>query len=210
MDIRQWLQETLESPSQELLPARTLDHDIRDWPDALPLALVDAIRRGRSSTGSPLKAAFPAPQAEQTFYKRLRTSSSEGDSSSICISSEGIPSNLVSSSAHHTYAKRPRYKTKADKYDFKERAKGREKRQKRDGKKGKGDRPARKPRKKQRYAHLTGLVHAFHAKNVPKERLTVSFGYSLLLLKPLFKNDRPLSWIQPNLASTFKGALQVP
>lgn len=183
MDICRWLQETPEPNIQTLSPARGLEYEIQHQP-----VVAHGNRRDRFSAGSPLKIAFPERHAHHNHQKHARTPSSKCDTSPAYSSSSGSASDsTTSSSGQRAYRKRPRHRTKADKYESKVNTKEHGQRRKRDGKREHLGRSKRKSRKKNNDAHATGIVHSFHARNVLKERLTVSYANSVLTLRKVLR-----------------------
>jgi hypothetical protein len=165
MNIDQWIEglEHANPPSESPLSV--------DQPHALR-------KRGRGSRKSSLLEPFPSGE-RRDINDELPIisvgSSSSGTSNATSISTSSFSSSSSSSSSNNKYQKRPRHHTKADKYHLKSKSKAKpEKRKQKKEEKEKEKRPKHNSRKKHKSKPVTGLVQTFQAKNVPKDRLTVS------------------------------------
>jgi hypothetical protein len=166
MDIRRWLEDT-ELPEQPPSPPEPLRLQAFSQPNKVETAPEDRPRRRkRSVTDSSLLDSCPRHKRalaaeEQSASDRCGASDRDADASS----SGSSPSSQL-------YARKPRRKTRPERYepakDVKERGtqvyrhrKGESKKARRKTRRRKGDRPDH------------GVVQSFQAKNVPRDRLTV-------------------------------------
>lgn len=172
MDIRKWLAE-IEIPvlseqsglERFLLPRRL---------DTVPEAR--RARKRSSSDSSMLKATFPQPRSKGiSVDKRDRYSSPsvvEGNHSDI--SHSGSSKSTICSAVSQRYARKPRRKTRADKYVVGvRRAKAHDEDQRSSRKRASRKSKRKSQRKKDEKTH-TGIGQEFEARNVSKHRLTVS------------------------------------
>jgi hypothetical protein len=171
MDIRKWLAETANPISSEqpevdrfLLPRQ---------PDTVP----DARRRRKrsSSDSSLLKAASPQPRHKGVTAKKLDRCEvpsvvNEGYSD-ITLSTSG--GSTGSSAASQRYARKPRRKTRADKYDVGSKRANAQDEGQRPSRKSESRKSKRKSRRRKDEKTHNGIGQEFQARNVSKERLTV-------------------------------------
>lgn len=171
MDIRKWLAET-EVPVSSELP---------EWDRFLlprqPGTVPDARRRRKhsSSDSSLSKVASPQPRRKGDTAKKLDgceipdVVNERPSDTSHSISGRSTSSSYAS----QRYARKPRRKTREDKYDVgsgrgKERDSGRRASRKSESKKSK-----RKSRRRKDGKTHNGIGQEFQAKNVSRDRLTV-------------------------------------
>ena len=163
MNINQWI-ESLEQavpPNESPLPT--------DQPHA-------PLKRGRGSRTSSLLEPLTNRKKRGTKEKQSvvsADSSSSVSSDATSTSTSSRPSTLPSSSSSKRYRRRPRHHTKEDKYHSKSISKPQQKRREKK-KKEKEERAKHSRRNKHKSKAVTGVVQTFKAKNVPKDRLTVS------------------------------------
>jgi hypothetical protein len=143
MDIRRWLDETVlpEQPI-EVPPAPTSTKK----PDRVPKKK----RRRSSSDSSFLEAASRRKKTPPVRFEVAETASEASHTS-----------RSGSSSSDQPYARKPRRKTRPERYDPTS-----------EHRKGESSKKKRKTRRKKVDKKGSGRVQSFHAKNVPKDRLT--------------------------------------
>ncbi|KAI4808962.1 hypothetical protein E4T44_11013, partial [Aureobasidium sp. EXF-8845] len=169
MDIDQWI----ESLEQANPPAK---HPFSvDQPHATR-------KRRRGSGTSSLLEPFVNRERRDIKDRQpvVSVSSSNSDPSDATSASTSSASSEPSiSSSSEKYQRRPRHRTKADKYHLnpKSKSQSRKKKKKKEAKEKKSKHASRKKRKSKA---VTGLVQSFQAKNVPKDRLTNLFGLPML------------------------------
>jgi hypothetical protein len=166
MNINQWI----ESLEQAVPPNESPLHT--DQPHA-------PLKRGRGSRTSSFLEPFTNQKKRGTKDKQSIVyvdSSSSDTSDATSISTSSHPTSQPSSSSSRRYRRRPRYHTKADKYHSKTESKSQQKREKKKKKKKKKEEKEKghSRRNKRKSKAVTGVVQTFKAKNVPKDRLTVS------------------------------------
>lgn len=178
MNINQWI-ESLEQavpPNESPLPT--------DKPHA-------PLKRERGSRTSSLLEPLANRKRRGTKDKQPVVSvdsSSSVSSDATSTSTSSRPSSQPSSSSSKRYRRRPRYHTKEDKYHSKSSSKPQQKRRekkkkkKKEKEKEKDKRAKHSRRNKHKSKEVTGVVQTFKAKNVPKDRLTVSCVLCLLLM----------------------------
>ncbi|KAF3046458.1 hypothetical protein E8E12_009641 [Didymella heteroderae] len=172
MDIRKWLAET-ENPASSEQPE--LDRFL--LPPSQHHTVPDARRRRKrsSSDSSLLEAASPQLWRKGTTAKKLERCEvpsvvNEGHSD-ISHSASGRPTG--SSAASQRYARKPRHKTRADKYDI---VSGKAKDQyegQRPSRKSESRKSKRRSRRKKNESTHNGIGQDFQAGNVSKDRLTL-------------------------------------
>ncbi|KAK5150484.1 hypothetical protein LTR04_006798 [Oleoguttula sp. CCFEE 6159] len=189
MDIDQWLKnaniaETPTVPQQLGFPTFLHDkHEVTDQPRSHRLK-----RKRASSDSSLLAPGFLQKPAEKDDVPARDGNMSDYDSSSSC-SSSAEDSASQPEPPPKTYERRARHKTRPDLYEPKSGHKNRregERTQKK--KRRKKDSKGKQHKSKRKESRSAGLVQSFHAKNVPKDRLTMKF-----LQKPKDHQDE-----QPN------------
>jgi hypothetical protein len=161
MDINQWI-ESLEQANPPGNPPLSVDQ-----PPATR-------KRRRGSGTSSLLEPFVNRERRDIKDRQpvVSVSSSKVDSSDATSASTSSASSAPSiSSSSEKYQRRPRHRTKADKYHLKSKSKTKSKKKKKNEKMKK--KPKHASRKKHKSKAVTGLVQTFQAKNVPKDRLTV-------------------------------------
>lgn len=175
MDIQRWLNET-ELPEQPPSPAKR-----RDPAPRLPVKEFDQAplgnRRRKPSTSDSSLLESP-PQIKKAQPLAPQKGSDEGADESACSDASRSSTSSESSTSSDPYARRPRRKTRIERYEpaskhIKER--GTHSRRHRKGE------PSRTKRKRKRKVDNVGIgtVQGFQAKNVSKDRLTVSSGTHL-------------------------------
>jgi hypothetical protein len=180
MDINQWLQNTAEAAERPTLPDQlgfpAFLHP-KDRPVGEPSAKRHGKRRVHSADSSILELEELAAKP-LTWSKRPEQVPHDVDRSSSPDATNGWPTSEAVSGSYDSdrYRRKPRRKTRPGRYDakpVKRASKGPEKRkQKRSSKDPKDSKPFKK-RKKEKAGGLTAVVNEFHAKNVPRQRLTV-------------------------------------
>jgi hypothetical protein len=173
MNISQWIDDLEQANQPSESPAfinqhrATRKHGQGSGKGSLLEPFVDRVRHTRR-THPP-----ESPRASNSATSSVTRPSSSSPSSSS--------SSTPSSSSSKRYQRKPRHHTKADKYHpkRKRRSHSKEKAKKQSKKKEKN---AKRPhRRKHNSEVITGVVQSFHAKDVPKNRLTV---ISVLLVIP--------------------------
>lgn len=174
MDIRKWLDET-ELPAQELAPS---------LPDQLGLAPCLRPKEGaerprkkrkhlRSTSDSSLLDSHPQRRSPSPRLKRKASATSLLEDGSRSDGSSGSSRSTRRSTSSEPYARRPRRKTRPERYEpmLKE-DKGHASRK--DQRKRDKTRSSRRRSKHRSWDRPdTGPGRSFHAKNVPTNRLTV-------------------------------------
>lgn len=195
MNINQWIDDLgqanplSESPAYTNQPRTTHKHGRGSGASSLLEPFVDRIRH----TDQTQLAESPCAPSSATSHVTHTSSSS----------SSSTPSSFSSKK----YQRRPRHHTKADKYHPKldQRLQAKEKKKK-GGKKNK-KKVKRSHRKKHKSEAITGLVQSFHAKHVPRDRLTV-ISTMIAIFKPVAKDRHHSSILAPKLDCTQKVAHQ--
>jgi hypothetical protein len=162
MDINQWI-ESLEQANPPGKPPLSVDQ-----PHATR-------KRRRGSRTSSLLEPFSNHERRDIKDRQpvVSVGSSNSDSSDATSASTSSASSAPSiSSSSGKYQRRPRHRTKADKYHLKSISKS-QPRKKKKKEKEKEKKPKHASRKKRKSKAVTGLVQTFQARNVPKGRLTV-------------------------------------
>lgn len=173
MDIRKWLQETV-LPEQPVSPTRLEQSgpDAPPHPTAPERDLRAGRRRKRSTSDSSLLRTRTI-RREPSLVERRAAIVDSGDDSAYSDAHHPPVHSSESSSSSQQYARKPRRKTRPERYEPTSKgAKGRgtqvnrhrkdeSKKKKHSSRRKKADKPG------------AGLVQSFHAKNVPKDRLTV-------------------------------------
>lgn len=170
MDIRKWLAETEDPVSSEQ------PEDGRFLLTRQPDTVLDARRRRKrsSSDSSLLKAASPQPRRKGNTARKLdRCEIPDVINEGLSDTSHSTSGRSTSSHASQRYARKPRRKTRADKYDVepkrgKERDAGQRPSRKSESKKSK-----RKFRRRKDEKTHNGIGQEFQAKNISRDRLTV-------------------------------------
>ncbi|KAF2869443.1 hypothetical protein BDV95DRAFT_100711 [Massariosphaeria phaeospora] len=170
MDIRRWLDETVLPQQPPSPPEQRSLAPIprREEPKQAPK---QKSRRKRSTSDSSLLDAHPRRRkASPVEHKSDIEESADEDACSDASKSSSRSSG--SSTSSQPYARRPRRKTRPERYeptskDIKERGTHLPRRGKGESKKTK-----RKSRRKKAEKPGAGMVQSFHAKNVPRDRLT--------------------------------------
>ena len=166
MDIRKWLAETenpisSEQPEVDRFP-------LPRQPDTAP----DASRRRKrsSSDSSLLKPASPQPRRKGVTAKKLDRCEVPDLVNISCSTSGG---STGSSAASQRYARKPRRKTRADKYNVgSKNAKAQDEGQ-RPSRRSESRKSKRKSRRRKDEKTHHGIGQEFQARKVSKERLTV-------------------------------------
>lgn len=171
MDINQWIQ-SLEQANPPGKPPLSVDQP-------------HATRKRRRGSGTSFLLE-PFVNRERRDIKAgqpvVSVSSSSSDPSDATSASTSSASSAPSiSSSSEKYQRRPRHRTKADKYHLKSKSKS-QSRKKKKRKKEKEKKPKHASRKKRKSKAVTGLVQTFQAKNVHKDRLTVCSRLQRLLV----------------------------
>lgn len=180
MDIRKWLAET-ENPISSEHPISSEQPEIgRFLLPRQPDAVLNARRRRKrsSSDSSLLKAASPQPRRKGVTAKKLDCwedpDVTDDDHNDTSHSTSG---GSTCSAASQRYARKPRRKTRADKYDVRsKKAKAQDEGQ-RASRKSESRKSKRKSRRKKDEKTHNGIGQEFQARNVSKERLTVRTAY---------------------------------
>lgn len=183
MDISKWLAET-ESP----VPFKRLDAEQFPRPD--PLAEAQR-KRQRSSSDSSLVTLCP-PQPQPRGISAIERNRDDVQDDVDSIRSDTPPSiksdSTDSSRASNTfYSRRRRHKTRPDKYEIRSKA-----RKQGDSRDARRRNEPRKPKRK--YKRIAdgktdnGVGREFRARNVSKDRLTVSVSYMLQTASMLIAN----------------------
>lgn len=184
--IRKWLNETV-------LPAQPPSPELADQIDPPPVLSPPPAatspkqrwrkRRGTSSDSSLIQARTarvpPSPI-------RRRAGSVDGVDEDVCSDTYQPPghssgSSRSSSSSSHQYARRPRRRTRLERYEPGSKAAKERGKKKNRHSKGESTKTRHKSRRKKRQNPGAGLVQSFHAKNVSQARLTVGFPVDISL-----------------------------
>lgn len=177
MDIDKWLEGTVETAERTRLPDQ-LGFPAFLYPNGKPVLERSMRRHGKrmrhsadSSILTPDKpdAAPPRrePDSAQQLFKLLPS----------CQDSTRAPSSAHAADSDEDsgqYRRQPRRKTRPERYEAKtakEPAKDQDRRKRKRGKQDKDAKPSRTRRKGR--SGVADVVHTFHARNVPRERLTV-------------------------------------
>ena len=178
MDINKWLESTILPQQESSLPEKLglppFLHPKENY-KAL-LASTDKQPRKRRHTTSD-SSFLETRQHYQTspIEHEVEIDNKPNDKLPTNASSSSDRSSSVSDTSDHPYGRKPRHKTRPDIYEpksdqVKERGMQKHRRGKGESKKTKG-----KSRRKKTEKLGIGLVQSFHAKNVPKDRLTVRY-----------------------------------
>jgi len=183
MDIYQWLDDTTKAAQEQ-----TLHGD-----NPAPCQPHSTAKRRRPSSDDSLVGPLITSQADasvrRTSGKRqqhapsISSQSLSGSASNCSSSALSTSSSSCSQAPEEIYVRRPRHKTKPDKYDVVSHKQGKaERKVKKHGKddtrkrKRKTEKEKKQKRKKTHDAKgpIRGLVQAFQARNISKDRITVS------------------------------------
>lgn len=172
MNISQWIKSVEQAVPLNESPLST------DQPHTL-------LKRGRGSRTSSLLEPFTNQEKRGKKGKQpaIYIDSSSSDTSDATSGSTSSRStSQPSSSSSNRYRRRPRHHTKADKYNSSSRSKPQQKRREKKKKIERQKRTKHSRRNKHKSKEATGVVQTFKAKNVPKDRLTVSSTLCLLFM----------------------------
>lgn len=172
MDIRKWLAATENSVLSEQPKA---EHCLLSrQPDTVP----DARQRRKrgSSDSSLLKAHSPRLRRKSVSVdERDRFGVPDAiDESHSDASRPGSTESAASSVVSQRYARKPRRKTRADKYDIGSKRTKKRSDDQRPSRKSESRKSKRKSRRQKGNKTHNGIGHDFQASNVSKDRLTVS------------------------------------
>ncbi|KAF2806073.1 uncharacterized protein BDZ99DRAFT_103572 [Mytilinidion resinicola] len=182
MDVRKWLQEVVLPEKPPSLPDRLglpqFLHPKRDRQNPSDQAGASASAHKHRQKDKPVASDSSILQARQ-HHKRKDASEHEepviagANRASSPAEHRSDRSSSVSHASDHRYQRKPRHKTRPDLYEPKqdasnERGSRRHRRGQDESRKGK-----RKSRRKKTDNPGAGLVHSFHANNVPRDRLTL-------------------------------------
>lgn len=161
MNINQWIEDLNQADPPNESPAL---FDQRGGQDGRPVRK----RRRGSGRSSPLQP-FAEP-SQPTEKHAVSVYDLDSDASSA---TETNSSSSVTSSSSVRYWRRPRHRTKAEKYlpKLKSTPQPREKQKKRHRRKQR--RRKSKKHEQNKSEKITGIVQSFHAKNISNKRLTV-------------------------------------
>lgn len=169
MDIQRWLDQTV-------LPERPASPPVVriEAPIALPKKPEQAHkkkRRRRHSTSDSSLLEVPPPRKKTPPITREADIDQSADDSAYSDASH--PTSRSGSSTSSLYARKPRRKTRPERYEptLKD-VKGRGRHIHRH-RKGESKKTQRKPRRRKVDKPGSGIVQSFYAKNVPRDRLTV-------------------------------------
>ncbi|KAF2261887.1 hypothetical protein CC78DRAFT_339478 [Lojkania enalia] len=172
MDIRKWLDETVLPerppglPEQLGLPAFLCPKEVEEPPR-------EKRRPKRSASDSSMLEACPARIKTPRIEHGVDIDDSTSSDSACSNASQHTTRSSGSSSSSQQYARRPRRKTRRERYepaakDVKARGTLVYRHRKRESRKTK-----RKSRRSKTDKPGIGLVQSFHAKNIPRDRLTL-------------------------------------
>ena len=169
MDINQWLENT-SAPEEKSLAARLGIPSFLQPVNPEPHSPRYKRKRQRASRDSSL-LEDPVPQQRYMSRAQSRVSQDILDSDDQPQSSDhSTASSASAATSAELYRRRSRKKTKVDKYHPKS---GKPKKRRQEISNGRNQtKTGRKVRRKEKSG--VGFVHTFHAKNVAKDRLTVS------------------------------------
>ncbi|TKA64885.1 hypothetical protein B0A49_05161 [Cryomyces minteri] len=183
MDINQWLNntniaETPTLPQQLGFPTFLHDkHEVTDQPRSHRLK-----RKRASSDSSLLAPGFLQKPAEKDDVPAHDGNMSDHDPSSSCSSSTEDSASQPEPPPK-TYERRARHKTRPELYEAKSGHKNRREGERTQKTKRKKDSKGKRHKSKRKESRSAGLVQSFHAKNVPKDRLTLTPAAGLGLFK---------------------------
>ncbi|KAF2281299.1 uncharacterized protein EI97DRAFT_25754 [Westerdykella ornata] len=176
MDIRKWLNDIVlpeQPPSPGLphqdTPAPLLESHV---PETRPK---QGRRRKRSTTDSSfLEARTVPPKPKSPPPIRKEADTDESRDTSTCSDAHQPPNaSSDSSSSSQRYARRPRRKTRPERYEPKSKHVKEQGAHASRHRNGESKQKKRKSRRKKSERPGMGLVQSFHAKNVPQDRLTL-------------------------------------
>jgi hypothetical protein len=166
MDIRNWLRETVQPKPvfrQDFEPFRSKHID-----SASPRK-----HRVHGTSDSSL-LDVPHRQASVLSNKGNRPNERNANEHAESDDSQSSYSNAAGTdSSRQRYARRPRYKTRPERYDPSHKATGEQKKNAHHGKRDESNKSRHKPKRRKTEKLGRGAIHDFRAKNVSKDRLTV-------------------------------------
>lgn len=172
MDIHKWLEETAEADAPRD-PAQTLGATFPQRPEKSKPVFKDKRAAKRTRSDSSLLEPQPPTQRENSPAKRSKLSTEEKPVPGA-HSEDSHPSqsdSAESESSSHRYARKPRRKTRLERYE----PKPVEQRVKHvhPSRKGESKKTRRKSKRRKGEHSGSGIADGFHAKNVSGNRLTV-------------------------------------
>jgi hypothetical protein len=173
MDIRRWLDDTVDAEAP-LSPQSKPGFPSLLRPERSKHHFEDARGRKRSKSDSSLLAPQSQLPNVPTSGRSSPAYRSVGDSACSEVSHPTHSGSAQSESSSQLYARKPRRKTRPDRYEpSSKQYEGRGKHVHR-SRKGDGKKSRRASRRKKKGDKLgTGIEQSFHAKNVTSDRLTV-------------------------------------
>ena len=166
MDIRKWLTETVQpEPTPKHSPELVRSNHV----DSAPRRKRRVHDTSDSSLLEPLhRAASASPNQCNHFAERDANDHTEGED---LRSTYSCPSSINNSPQR--YARRPRHKTRPERYEPSHTIAGKRKKDARRPDPGESKKSRRKPKQKTVGKSGNNTTHDFHAKNVSTDRLTV-------------------------------------
>lgn len=167
MDIHKWLDETVlpvRPPSSPNVPAQSSPVPFRP-PRPSDTLLNKGRRRKRSTSDSSLLHVRTAAGGASPM-RRPADAVEGGDGGTTCSDADGPDSSSESGMSGQRYARKPRRKTRPERY-------GPAPKDDKRHQKGESRKSKKRSRRKTAEKQGAGLVQSFHAKNVPQDRLTV-------------------------------------
>jgi hypothetical protein len=183
MDIHKWLEETAEATAPQD-PAQTLGATFFQRPEKSNPVFKDQRAAKRTRSDSSLLDPQPHTQRESPLAKRskLPTKAKPVSGASSEASHPSQIDSAESESSSHRYARKPRRKTRLERYEPKpveERVK-----HVHPSRKGESKKARRKTKRKKGEHSGSGIADGFHAKNVSGDRLTVRAAGHAEVRKP--------------------------
>ncbi|KAF2035910.1 hypothetical protein EK21DRAFT_53548 [Setomelanomma holmii] len=172
MDIRRWLDEAAEAEAPRDAP-QALDREFfHRWERPKPVFNKQSAPKRSKSDSSLLD---PQPQSHRAPPARPNPPTEEPSDASAC-SETSHPSHgesIESESSSQRYARKPRHKTRPDRYEPSSKHVGERRKHIHRSRKGESKKSRRKTKRKKGDKQDSGMSHVFNAKNVSKDRLTL-------------------------------------
>ncbi|KAF1839954.1 uncharacterized protein K460DRAFT_297270 [Cucurbitaria berberidis CBS 394.84] len=173
MDIRQWLDETVQFHLDPKLPEQS-GFDPSNYPGKP--GPVSRGRHGRKPSKSDSSLLDPPALREKTPTKKKRRPPTENSTDQSAESDALHATHTVSpgsSISSQRYARRPRRKTRPERYEPSSKAVEERGKHAYRGRNGESTRSRHKSKRKKGEKPCSGIVQSFHAKNVSGDRLTL-------------------------------------
>ncbi|KAJ4372204.1 hypothetical protein N0V83_003978 [Neocucurbitaria cava] len=170
MDIRRWLEETVQPEHLSSLPGNTIAASFchkKPGPTTSKRHRREQSKSDSSLLDPPLREKPPTRKQKRTA--EASTDHSAGSEASHPTHSETTESDVSS----HRYARRPRRKTHPERYEPSSKAVKERGKHAYRSRKGESNKSQRKSKRKKCEKACSGTVQCFHAKNVSGDRLTL-------------------------------------